>query len=145
MADLRLSTGTGWYRRKVEIPATWSDGAIILHFGAVDYMADLAERNRRGEDEGGYLPFASDSPSASASRGRRVDRTGGHAQQRPRPLSRLPLQRDAPRQAELVRPHRRHLAERHPGAAARRAYLTHLQITASARRRRADLSQWTGT
>ncbi len=61
MTDLRLSTGTGWYRRKVEIPATWSAGAIILHFGAVNYFCQIWWNDHFiGEHEGGYLPFELD-------------------------------------------------------------------------------------
>ena len=42
-ADLRDKAGVGWYRRSVIVPPEWraSDNAIILHFGAADYFAQV--------------------------------------------------------------------------------------------------------
>jgi len=59
--DLRLTPGVGWYRRSVSIPAGWGKNAIYLHFGAVDYVAEVwVNGQRAGEHEGGYLPFEFD-------------------------------------------------------------------------------------
>ena len=60
--DLRLSSGTAWYRRHflVDGQSLQPAGQIaaILHFGAVDYYATLWLNGVQiGEHEGGYLPF----------------------------------------------------------------------------------------
>ncbi|MFL6673275.1 MAG: glycoside hydrolase family 2 protein [Massilia sp.] len=50
-----------WYSRSFDVPDGWQFGELLLHFGAVDYRAEvwingvLAERNR-----GGHVPFAFD-------------------------------------------------------------------------------------
>lgn len=55
---LRLAAGTAWYRRTFRTPADWRSGAVILHFGAVDYQARVWLNGVFvGEHEGGYLPF----------------------------------------------------------------------------------------
>ena len=62
-ADLRDKSGVGWYRRTVHSPQTWQTGnyAVILHFGAVDYFAEVWFNNvYLGSHEGGYLPFEFD-------------------------------------------------------------------------------------
>ncbi len=56
--DLREQAGTGWYQRNFELPAEWAGGAVILHFGAVDYYAQVwLNGSLLGEHAGGYLPF----------------------------------------------------------------------------------------
>lgn len=56
--DLREQAGTGWYQRNFELPANWSGGAVVLHFGAVDYYAQVwLNGSLLGEHAGGYLPF----------------------------------------------------------------------------------------
>ncbi len=56
--DLRLVSGVGWYRRLFSVPSAWREGVILLHFGAVDYYAEIWLNGRRvGDHEGGYLPF----------------------------------------------------------------------------------------
>jgi hypothetical protein len=56
--DLRLITSPVWYRRLLEIPASWLEGALFLGFGAVDYRAEVWLNGVKvGEHEGGYLPF----------------------------------------------------------------------------------------
>ncbi|MEI7848679.1 MAG: sugar-binding domain-containing protein [Chloroflexota bacterium] len=60
--DLRLSSGTAWYRRNISVsPESLqqiTETAAILHFGAVDYMATVWLNGVQiGEHEGGYLPF----------------------------------------------------------------------------------------
>ena len=59
-ADLRNKSGIGWYRRTFSPPQTWLTGnhAAILHFGAVDYFAEVWFNDvYLGSHEGGYLPF----------------------------------------------------------------------------------------
>jgi hypothetical protein len=56
--DLREQAGTAWYRRSFQAPAGWAGQAVILHFGAVYYYAEVWLNGQRlGEHEGGYLPF----------------------------------------------------------------------------------------
>ena len=53
-ADLRQSSGKARYRRSFARP----DGAAVLRFGAVSYMAEvLVNGHSVGTHEGGYLPF----------------------------------------------------------------------------------------
>lgn len=52
-----------WYRRAVNIPAQWdtSKGYVILHFGAVDWQADVWVNGRlSGSHQGGYTSFSID-------------------------------------------------------------------------------------
>jgi beta-galactosidase/beta-glucuronidase len=50
-----------WYRRRVELPRRAAGERLMLHFGAVDYRADIwADGQWCGEHEGGYTPFAVD-------------------------------------------------------------------------------------
>jgi hypothetical protein len=57
--DLRLVSGVGWYRKEFTLPVDWPGGVTRLHFGAVDYFAEVWLNGvRLGEHEGGYLPFA---------------------------------------------------------------------------------------
>lgn len=48
-----------WYRRHFRVPGEWAGRRIFLHFGAVDYEADVWVNGRRvGGHRGGYTPFA---------------------------------------------------------------------------------------
>ncbi len=59
--DLRFFTGAAWYRRHIEIPAEWLEDVVMLHFGAVDYFADVWVNDAHvGRHEGDYLPFEFD-------------------------------------------------------------------------------------
>ena len=52
-ADQRL-----WYRRLFTIPKDWSGKRILLHFGAVDWQAEIWVNGKSvGSHLGGYLPF----------------------------------------------------------------------------------------
>jgi beta-galactosidase/beta-glucuronidase len=65
--DLRDYAGTGWYVRDFELPAGWRGGdrCAWLHFGAVDYRAEVWVNDQRlGCHEGGYLPFEFDATHA---------------------------------------------------------------------------------
>lgn len=56
--ELRGYSGKGLYSRKFSVPEEWRGKAIILHFGAVDYYAEVRLNGRKiGSDEGGYTPF----------------------------------------------------------------------------------------
>jgi len=50
-----------WYRRTFTIPEDWSGKRIILHFGAVDYLAHVWVNGKLlGSHRGGYSPFSFD-------------------------------------------------------------------------------------
>ncbi|WP_274648690.1 glycoside hydrolase family 2 protein [Paenibacillus humicola] len=50
-----------WYKREFDAPAAWSDGRVLLHFGAVDYEAEVWVNGRRvGGHRGGYTAFSFD-------------------------------------------------------------------------------------
>ncbi len=52
----------GWYRRPFRVPKSFrSDDHVWLHFGAVDWRADVWVNGRKvAEHEGGYTPFEVD-------------------------------------------------------------------------------------
>ena len=63
--DLRLYTGTVWYRRQFELPEDWTTGSIYVGFDAVDYRAEVWLNGvLLGEHDGGYLPFEMDATQA---------------------------------------------------------------------------------
>ncbi len=50
-----------WYRRSFEVPESWADDRIVLHFGAVDYKTTVWLNGREvGRHRGGYVPFSFD-------------------------------------------------------------------------------------
>ncbi|MDR0353715.1 MAG: hypothetical protein LBI02_10380 [Opitutaceae bacterium] len=50
-----------WYRREFTLPAAWRGNTILLHFGAVDWRADVYINNiPAGSHTGGYAPFSFD-------------------------------------------------------------------------------------
>ena len=52
-----------WYRRQFDAPA--GDGRVMLHFGAVDYQAEVWVNGRLAVfHEGGHTPFSADITSA---------------------------------------------------------------------------------
>ena len=54
-----------WYRRTAELPRSWSDKRILLHFGAVDWETTVFVNGRKvGEHRGGYDPFTFDISAA---------------------------------------------------------------------------------
>ena len=54
-----------WYRRTFTIPANWKGSRVLLHFGAVDWQAEVHVNGKRiGTHLGGYLPFSFDITSA---------------------------------------------------------------------------------
>jgi beta-galactosidase/beta-glucuronidase len=47
-----------WYHRTFSIPSGWKNKNVLLHFGAVDWQADVWVNNIRvGVHQGGYSPF----------------------------------------------------------------------------------------
>ncbi len=52
----------GWYRRPFRVPAEFpADHRVWLHFGAVDWHADVWVNGKKvGEHDGGYTPFEFD-------------------------------------------------------------------------------------
>lgn len=57
-ADLRHSTGRAIYQRLLTIPAELRARELALHFGAVNYLAEVRVGGQLlGTHEGGYLPF----------------------------------------------------------------------------------------
>ena len=56
-----LETSTFWYRRTFTIPADWRSQRVLLHFGAVDYRAEVwVNDNLVVTHEGGHTPFSAD-------------------------------------------------------------------------------------
>ncbi len=54
-------TGVAWYRRTFSVPESWQGQHVVLHFGAVDYLASVWVNGQPvGEHEGGYTPFEFD-------------------------------------------------------------------------------------
>jgi beta-galactosidase/beta-glucuronidase len=50
-----------WYRRTFQIPATWSGQRVLLHFGAVDWEAEVLVNGKPvGKHQGGYDGFTFD-------------------------------------------------------------------------------------
>ena len=50
-----------WYEREFTIPEDWAGQRIILHFGAVDWKAEVfVDEQSAGEHTGGYSPFSFD-------------------------------------------------------------------------------------
>jgi beta-galactosidase/beta-glucuronidase len=48
-----------WYQRTFTVPAGWKNQDILLHFGAVDWEAEVWVNNiKAGSHKGGYTPFS---------------------------------------------------------------------------------------
>ncbi|MBN2560802.1 MAG: beta-galactosidase [Phycisphaerae bacterium] len=59
-----------WYRRTFEVPSAWQDRRVLLHFGAVDWAAQVWVNGRHvGDHQGGYDPFTFDIADALTSAG----------------------------------------------------------------------------
>jgi hypothetical protein len=60
-ADLRDYAGVAWYWRTITVQPPASDQVALVHFGAVDYQAEVYVNGQKaGVHEGGYLPFEVD-------------------------------------------------------------------------------------
>jgi Glycosyl hydrolases family 2, sugar binding domain len=50
-----------WYRRTFRFPANWKSKKMLLHFGAVDWRAEVwISQVKIGTHQGGYTPFSFD-------------------------------------------------------------------------------------
>lgn len=50
-----------WYQREFSIPGKWKNENVLLHFGAVDWKADVWVNDIKvGQHTGGYSPFSFD-------------------------------------------------------------------------------------
>lgn len=50
-----------WYQREFTVPSKWKNSKILLHFGAVDWRADVwVNEVKVGSHQGGYTPFSFD-------------------------------------------------------------------------------------
>ena len=50
-----------WYHREFTVPSKWKNNRILLHFGAVDWKADVWVNDMKvGQHTGGYTPFSFD-------------------------------------------------------------------------------------
>lgn len=59
-----------WYERTFTVPSAWKGKRVILHFGAVDWKAEVEVNGIRiGEHTGGYAPFSFDITDVLKKRG----------------------------------------------------------------------------
>ena len=50
-----------WYKRTFTVPPAWKGKSVLLHFGAVDWKAEVFVNNIKiGTHKGGYTPFSFD-------------------------------------------------------------------------------------
>lgn len=50
-----------WYKKTIDIPLHYRKGQVLLHFGAVDWAADVFVNGKKiGSHEGGFDPFSFD-------------------------------------------------------------------------------------
>ena len=50
-----------WYHREFNLPSKWKNNRVLLHFGAVDWKADVWVNDIKvGQHQGGYTPFSFD-------------------------------------------------------------------------------------
>ena len=50
-----------WYSREFTVPSSWKGKNILLHFGAIDWQADVWVNGvKMGQHRGGYTPFSFD-------------------------------------------------------------------------------------
>ena len=72
----RVSKGEAlWYEREFSVPKKWKGKNVLLHFGAVDWHAEVFVNDVfLGEHKGGYDPFSFDVTPALKKSGRQVIR-----------------------------------------------------------------------
>lgn len=59
-----------WYSRSFEVPSTWKNKNILLHFGAVDWKTDVWVNDVKvGSHTGGFTPFSFDITAALSGKG----------------------------------------------------------------------------
>lgn len=50
-----------WFSTKFDVPSSWSNESVLLHFGAVDYEATVFINGKQaGFHRGGYFHFELD-------------------------------------------------------------------------------------
>lgn len=73
LSGVRKTVGSDkalWYEREFTVPAKWRKSRILLHFGAVDWKAEVWVNGKKaGEHTGGYTPFTFDITDLLAGRG----------------------------------------------------------------------------
>ena len=64
LSGVQKTVGTDkalWYEREFTVPKAWKGQRVLLHFGAVDWMADVWVNGIKvGSHTGGYAPFSFD-------------------------------------------------------------------------------------
>lgn len=64
LSGVQKEVGTAnelWYQRSFTVPGTWKNKNVLLHFGAVDWKADVYLNDVKiGSHTGGYTPFCFD-------------------------------------------------------------------------------------
>jgi len=64
-----------WYERNFTVPSAWKGRNVLLHFGAVDWKAEVwVNGNKVGEHTGGYTPFCFDITAYLRKSGKQVVR-----------------------------------------------------------------------
>ena len=54
-----------WYQREFTVPSAWKNNKVLLHFGAVDWKADVWVNDVKvGQHTGGFTPFSFDVTAA---------------------------------------------------------------------------------
>ena len=73
LSGVQKTVGTDkalWYQRKFSVPRAWKGQRVLLHFGAVDWQADVWVNGIKvGSHIGGYTPFTFDITQALNSKG----------------------------------------------------------------------------
>ena len=73
LSGVQKTVGTDkalWYQRKFSVPKAWKGQRVLLHFGAVDWQADVWVNGIKvGSHTGGYTPFTFDITQALNSKG----------------------------------------------------------------------------
>ncbi len=66
IAGLEHATGSGWYRKQLDLPAPAADERLILHIGAAYHYARVwLNGYYLGDHDGGWLPFELDMTDAA--------------------------------------------------------------------------------
>ena len=73
LSGVQKTVGTDkalWYQREFSVPKAWKGQRVLLHFGAVDWQADVWVNGIKvGSHTGGYTPFTLDITQALNSKG----------------------------------------------------------------------------
>jgi beta-galactosidase/beta-glucuronidase len=70
LSDVMQRADRLWYRRMFQVPAVWLGRRVLLHFGAVDWEAEVFVNGKEiGTHRGGYDPFSFDITDALTTAG----------------------------------------------------------------------------